>query len=111
MTTPLTAFYDNWTRPSYEVRVRTASSANPALPTFLWGSAGMPDTSFDKPLVLHIRNETFGDVITLGTQVNGTRTKYGTLQAGECVSLQLQAMAGVYAICPTESVVACVITN
>jgi hypothetical protein len=111
MTTPLTALYDTWTRPSYERRVRPASSTNPALPMFLWGSAGMPDISFDEPLILHIRNETFGDVVTLGTQVAGTQTTYGTLQPGECVSIQLQAMAGVYATCPTESVVACLITR
>jgi hypothetical protein len=111
MSTPLTALYDNWTRPSWEVRVRPASSTNPALPMYLWGSDGMQDISFDKPLILHIRNDTFGDVVTLGTVAAGTQSDYGTLQPGECVSIQLQDMSGVYATCPTESVVACVITN
>jgi hypothetical protein len=111
MTTPLTGLYDNWTRPSYEVRIRPASSADPTLPIFLWGSAGMPDISYDKPPILHIRNATFGDVVTVGTQVKKKRTEYGTLQPGECVSIQLGIMSGVYATCPTESVVACVITS
>ncbi len=67
MTTgPLTALYDNWTRPNYERRVRpirTVSGLTITVsgPTFLWGSAGITQNlSSEKPLVLHIRNNTFG---------------------------------------------------
>lgn len=109
---PLTDIYDHWTRPSFEVRVRPASSTNPPLPMFLWGSPGInPVMTFDKPPILHIRNDTFGNVVALGTYVSGAQTPFGTLQPGECISIQLQNISGVYATCETESVVACLITS
>ena len=112
---PLTALYDNWTRPNYERRVRQTSTS-PG-PTFLWGSAGITQNlSADKPLVLHLRNDTFGQQITLGTQVTSatqtqTQTSYGSLQPAECISIPLQGLSGVFATCDTESVVACLITS
>jgi hypothetical protein len=83
MTSPLTAVYDNWTRPSYERRVRGTAQD----PTYLWGSAGITQNfSSDKPLIVHIRNNTFGQQITLATQAaSGTQTPYGSLQPAECI--------------------------
>jgi hypothetical protein len=118
MTTPLTALYDHWTRPSYERRVRGTALD----PTYLWGSVGITQNfSSSTPLVLHIRNDTFGEVITLGTQVasgtSETQSGYGTLQPAECISISLQNLSGVFAfpgtdqVAGTESVVACVITS
>jgi hypothetical protein len=112
----LTSIYDQWTRPSYEVRVR--STTPPAPPMFLWGSAGITtDIIFDKPPILHIRNDLFGEPIKFGTQTSsGTQTTIGTLQPGECASIPLksvsgQGICGVFASCELESVVACVITQ
>jgi hypothetical protein len=104
----LTSIYDRWTRPSYEVRVR---SKTPSM--FLWGSAGITtDITFDKPPLLHIRNDLFGQPITFGTQTSsGTQTTIGTLQPGECASIPLQGISGVFASCELESIVACLITQ
>jgi hypothetical protein len=78
---------------------------------YLWGSAGLTvNVSFDKPLILHIRNELFGELITLGTETaNGVKTNLGALQPGECVSLPVQAVSGVFATCSLESTVECFI--
>jgi len=106
-TSPLTDIYDTWTQPSYEVRVRGTTP-----PTYLWGSAGIrhQNISFDKPLLLHIRNDVFGEVVTFGYQVaSGTQTTIGTLQPGECVSIPVQDKSGVFATCVFESIVACLI--
>jgi hypothetical protein len=100
---PLTSIYDQWTHPGYEVRVRGT--------IFLWGSAGITqDIDFDKPLLLHIRNDMFGELITFGTQVaSGVQTGLGSLKPGECVSIPLQKISGVWATCALESSVACLI--
>lgn len=106
-TSPRTGTFDNWNQPSYEVRVRGTTP-----PKYLWGSAGVKpkDLTFDKPLILHIRNNAFGETITFGTQVAaGTQTVIGTLQPGECVSISLQNISGVFATCLLESTVACLI--
>ncbi len=105
-TSPLTELYERWTRPSYEIRVRGTS------PTFLWGSGGITENiSFDKPLILHIRNDPFGEPIAIGTQVaSGTQTALGSLQPGEFISLPVQSISGVFATCALESVAACIIT-
>jgi hypothetical protein len=112
---PLLSTFDRGIHPSYERRVRGASQ-----PTFLWGSAGIQNNIiFDKAPILHIRNELFGAAVTFGTTASGgVQTEVGTLQPGECVSIPLQAAAqqgvpqgitGVYATCPTESVITCLI--
>ena len=78
---------------------------------FLWGSAGITtNISFAKPLLLHLRNDRFGEPITIGTRVAaGTQTGLGTLQPGECISIPLQGVSGVFATCALESTVACVV--
>ena len=110
-TSPLTSIYDNWTQPSYEVRVR-GIPALPLAPTFLWGSAGINvNISFDKPLVLHVRNNPVGEPVNFGTVASGGQTPMGTLQPGECVSIPLQNVTGIFATCATESTVACLIKS
>jgi hypothetical protein len=78
---------------------------------YLWGSAGVTtDIKFDRAILLHIRNDLFGEVVTFGTQVaTGAKTTIGTLQPGECVSIPLQDISGVFATCELESSVFCLI--
>jgi hypothetical protein len=100
---PLIPAFDRRTHASYEVRVRGTM--------YLWGSAGITvDTTFDKPLLLHVRNNVFGEVVTLGTQVAaGTQQTIGTIQPGECLSIPIQNISGVFATCALESTVDCLI--
>ena len=108
---PLASIYDDWTQPSYEVRVR-GIPVPPLAATFLWGSAGVTkDLKFDKALVLHIRNNPVGEAVDFGTVASGVQTPIGTLKAGECVSIPVQNISGVYATCATESTVACLIKS
>lgn len=94
-------WYD-WARSAYKIRVRTGKQY------YLWGSANVKDITFSAPLILHIRNDTFGDVITFGTQkAAGTQVTIGTLDLGECVSIPIDKICGVFATCPTESIVSC----
>jgi hypothetical protein len=112
-TSQLKALFDKWTRPSYERRVRGTAKD----PTYLWGSAKITQNlGSDQLLVLHIRNDTFGQEVTLGTQIASgkkkqTQTSYGSLQPAECISIPLQGLSGVFATCDTESVVVCLITS
>jgi len=78
---------------------------------YLWGSAGVTtNIKFHKPILLHIHNDLFGDVVSFGTQVaGGTETKIGTLEPGEFVSIPLQNITGVFATCQHESKVCCLI--
>jgi hypothetical protein len=93
---------DVWSQPSYQVRVRGTM--------YLWGSAGVTkDLSFDKPLLFHVHNDVFGEPITFGTVASGTPTTIGSLQPGECISIPLQNISGVFATCGLESNVACLI--
>jgi hypothetical protein len=117
----LTNAYDRWTNPSYERRIRVLPNTQPpASPTFIWGSAGIKtNITFPKPPILHIRNDLFGDAVTIATMAaGGVSTTIGTLEPGECLSIPLQGavvkgvtegITGVYATCPTETVVACLI--
>lgn len=102
----------------YKVRVRPTTTA--AAPTqCLWGSAGLSQNiSFPKPLILHIRNDLFGEPVTFGTQVAPTGsaplptyTTIGTLQPGECISIPLQECSGVFATCAVKSTVYCLIKD
>ena len=117
---PLTTMFTQWSRPSYEVRVRGPGVGAGPWPwpgiNFLWGSPNIPNPiAFDKALILHIRNDPFGEDVTFGTLVGllttGSKTQIGILQPGECVSVQVLNISGVYATCAAglESVVACII--
>jgi hypothetical protein len=78
---------------------------------YLWGSAGITkDITFFRQQLLHVRNELFGELVTFGTQVaSGAKTTIGTLQSGECVSIPMQGITGVFATCEGETTVCCLI--
>src|SRR5579872_3857215 len=118
-TSPLTALYADRGRPSYEVKVRGPGIGSGPWPwpgiSFLWGSPNIPNPiTFEKPLILHIRNDIFGEDVTLGTLAGllttGTQTQIGVLQPGECVSIQVSNISGVFATCAAglESLVSCI---
>ena len=85
----------------YQVRVRGRS--------YLWGSEGITENvAFPSPLLLHVRNDLFGASVTIGTETaSGTRSRIGTLQAGEYVSIPVQNIRGVFATCTLTSTVSC----
>jgi hypothetical protein len=85
----------------YRVRVRGTS--------YLWGAATIThNASFAIPPILHIRNDTFGEPITFGTEKAGAaRTTIGILQPGEQFSVALDAISAVFATCAYESIVTC----
>jgi len=105
--------YNHWTQPSYEVKVRgTMHGSTGELHSvcYLWGSAGITkDIVFDKPLVLHIHNDLFGEAISLGTQKAGIQEPLGTLGPGEFVSIPIGGISGVFASCEKESTVCCLV--
>ncbi|HTV91512.1 MAG TPA: hypothetical protein VMG98_02220 [Verrucomicrobiae bacterium] len=92
-------------RHGLDYRVRVRNGAN----IFLWGSAGLVvDITFPKPLFFHIRNDLFGDALTIATQTaGGSTTNYGTLARGECCTIPVHAISGVFASCPTDTMVTC----
>src|SRR3954451_17581254 len=102
-TSPSGVIYNRWTQPSYEIKVRGTMN--------LWGSAGITkNIVFESPLLLHIHNDLFGEVITLGTQTaSGTKETIGTLNPGEFVTIPLNEISGVFASCEQESIVCCLI--
>lgn len=97
--------FDSLSAPHYWLRVRGSA--------FLWGSAGIAhDIVFDKPLLLHVRNDPTGDPLKLETvAASGARHAIGTLGPGECVSLPIQKIAGIAATCKGETVVGCIIQH
>lgn len=84
---------------SYVVKVRGR--------TYVWGSSGLTAV-FSWPLLLVINNDAVGDPIEVGTEALGSsQTSYGTLQPGECWTVPLQGLRGVFANCRTDTTVAC----
>lgn len=84
---------------SYIVKVRGK--------TYVWGSNGLTST-LAWPLLLVINNDALGDPITVGSEATGSNsTSYGTLQPGECWTVPLQGLRGVFANCPTDTTLAC----
>jgi hypothetical protein len=98
---PLAPSFDSIKHPSYQVRVRGTM--------YLWGAAGIAPYMATPILLLHIRNNVFGQPIQLATVSSGGSTPLGTLNAGECYTIAIQAMSGVTAACSTESAVDCLI--
>lgn len=91
---------------AYRVRVRETTK-------YLWGSSGIEqNSSATSPLVLHLHNDVFGNVVTFGTASNGTPgPAIGTLQPGEAFSIPLQNISGVYATATPYSTVSCFVRN
>jgi hypothetical protein len=95
-----------WSRSTYNLRIRAGKHV------YLWGSAGFDDIKFSAPLILHIRNELFGHPVTLATKKkSGAHTKLGTLEPGECVSIPINDVCGLFATSTDEATVNCRITK
>lgn len=96
-------FTDGWSRAAYEVRVRGTS--------YVWGSAGITrNASFAQAPILHLRNDTFGEEVTIAVRhADGTELPYGSLQAGECLSIGIEGITGVLANCAADSTISCLI--
>jgi hypothetical protein len=76
--------------------------------TYVWGSSGLT-ASLALPLLLVINNDLLGDPVQLGSEMGAAHTNYGTLQPGECWTVPLQGLRGVFADCDTDSTLACCI--
>ncbi|NUK25997.1 hypothetical protein [Streptomyces lunaelactis] len=75
--------------------------------TYVWGSSGLT-VVLTWPLLLVINNDALGDPIDIGSEATGsTQTSYGTLQPGECWTVPLQGLRGVFANCQTDTTLAC----
>ena len=60
--------------------------------------------------ILHVANDLAGEPVTIGTSVAaGTKTKLGTILPGECLSVPVNNISGVYAESTLDSVVHCLI--
>jgi hypothetical protein len=85
---------------TYSVKVRTK--------TYLWGSSGVA-VDLNIPLLLVIRNDRWGDSISLGSDAGAGPTSLGTLQPGECWTVPLFGLRGVHASCDADSTLICII--
>lgn len=85
---------------NYSVKVRTKA--------YLWGSSGVT-VDFDVPLLLIVHNDAWGDPVAISSEDSSGDTALATLQPGECWTLGLSGLRGVYATCNTDSTVNCVV--
>lgn len=92
---------DPWREPAWAVKVRGRR--------YVWGSAGVTsDVEFATALLLHLANDAAGEPVTIGTRTAaGATTDLGTIQPGECLTLPVNHLAGVYADCALDSLVHC----
>ena len=88
---------------SFEVKIRQT--------VYLWGSSQI-STNLQWPLLLILRNDLFGEPISIATHVSGGESKQlGTLNPGECYTISLLGLSGVSAACPSDSNVTCVLDS
>lgn len=75
---------------------------------FLWGSGSLT-VNLGWPVLLVIRNDDYGEPVTFGTETTsaGSRNTLGTLQPGECYTIPLLNIRGVFATCDLDSSVTC----
>ncbi len=85
---------------SYSVKVRTKA--------YLWGSDGVT-LKLTIPLLLVLQNDPWGDPITISLDSITNVDAVGTLQPGECWTLPLLGVRGVFATCDADSTVSCMI--
>ena len=101
----LTEVFDSHTKPAYCVRISGT--------VYVWGSASITaDLTFDKPVLLHLRNALYGSPVTLGTRnAAGTTQSLGSIEPGEAVTIPIQTISGVFASCAlgTDSILGCLI--
>ena len=77
---------------------------------FLWGSRGVQQT-LDGPFYLTIHVDPFGDEVRVTTFDGSSDTDIGTLKPGECWTVPLNGLCGIYGYCETDSVVACAVAS
>jgi hypothetical protein len=89
----------------YRIRVRGT--------VYLWGSSEInQDLTFPQPLILHVRNETLGEDVSLSIASSaGAPADIGTLSAGQSLSIPLQDLTGVIATCELQSKVSCRVSS
>ena len=106
-TFPLTELFDRPSKLGFDVRVRGT--------TYLWGSDTITaNMSFESPPLLHIRNFIYGNDVSFGTtDASGQSTVLGSLKTGQCVTIKIQNIIGVFVECGAnlETVVGCVINS
>lgn len=89
---------------SYRVKVRAT--------TYLWGGASV-SVPAKTNLSLHFRIDELGEPLRFGVRKRngGPLEELGTLQPGECYSLQIDEVTGIYAVCaePADCNVDCTI--
>lgn len=85
---------------SYSVKVRTKA--------YLWGSSGVT-AGISVPLLLVVHNDVWGDPIAVSSEGTAGAAALATLLPGECWTLDLSGLRGVYATCDTDSTVNCTV--
>jgi hypothetical protein len=104
-----TPWEHRWDHLSYRVRVR--SNATVAL----WGSLQITQPiTLPQALLFHIRNDQSGEPVAIGSQAGSTQTQYGVLQPGGCITIPVQTMSAVTALCEnntTTTVHCCIRTS
>lgn len=88
---------------NYIVRVRGTA--------YVWGSNDL-EVALSLPLVLVVNNDAFGDAVEIVSETTrGAPTVLGTLQPGQCWTLELTGLRGVTATCETDTTLACAILH
>ncbi len=78
---------------------------------YIWGSNDL-DVALSVPLVLVLNNDAFGDSVEIASESpQGTPSLLGTLQPGQCWTLELTGLRGVTATCLTDTTLACAILS
>ena len=92
-----------WNAPTYTVNVRGLR--------YLWGSDGLTkNLHFEKAFILHIANDLAGGPVTIGTRAApGNNTDLGLIQPGQCLSVSVNDIMGVYVECTSDSMVHCLL--
>jgi hypothetical protein len=89
---------------TYRVKVRNVTTGDYGGVTFIWGGAGVNE-EIKSSLYLHFRVDDVGEKITFGilqkVGVSKQAIDKGTLSPGECFSIRLDAIFGVYARIPS----------
>ncbi len=76
---------------------------------YVWGSSGLK-INLKYPLLLTINNDLVGDIVTLSSEkTTGSPAVLGTLGPGECWTLPLDGLRGVFATCTTDTTLACLL--
>jgi hypothetical protein len=76
---------------------------------YVWGSNDLSVT-LSLPVLLVLNNDTMGEAAVISSEDSaGGPTVLGTLQPGQCWTLELTGLRGVTASCDTDTTLACAI--